>query len=166
MDRQSGSNGKTVSTVQIKISVLLVLVLAHVVLTLFFIVPGYLLIDEVIYHWASKSLEQIGGFEIWNGYTEFPSQELQHMFAAPYKGRLVSQYPYLFNILTYFDPQASDSAGARRHELILHLHRLQDHQHIPFLDLISFSYWNRNDLPGHGRLEVKFRPLPNPAPCC
>ncbi len=101
MDRRTTLNGKTVSAVQIKISVLLVLALVHVVVTLFFIVPGYLLIDEVVYHWASKSMAQTGGFELWNGYTEFPSPELHHEFAAPYKGRLVAQYPYLFTVLTY-----------------------------------------------------------------
>ncbi len=101
MDQPAALNERTVSTVQIKTSVLLVLALVFVVITLFFIVPGYLLIDEVIYHWASASLNQTGGFEIWNGYTEYPSTELAHKFAAPYKGRLVAQYPYLFTILTY-----------------------------------------------------------------
>lgn len=101
MDLPGSLNERTVSTVQIKISLLLVLGLLHVLVTLFFIVPGYLLIDEAIYHWASKYFAQTGGFEVWNGYTEFPSPELHHMFAAPYKGRLVAQYPYLFTVLSY-----------------------------------------------------------------
>ncbi|MFH1117124.1 MAG: hypothetical protein V1792_24665 [Pseudomonadota bacterium] len=101
MDQSTALNERAVSTVQIKISVLLVLALVSVILTLFFIVPGYLLIDEIIYHWASKNLSRTGWLEIWNGYAEYPSPELAHQFAAPYKGRLVAQYPYLFTILTY-----------------------------------------------------------------
>ncbi|MDQ7784795.1 MAG: hypothetical protein RDU20_18070 [Desulfomonilaceae bacterium] len=101
MNQGATINHDSVSTVRIKTYVLLVLGFVHVVVTLFFIVPGYLLIDEVIYHWASKGFVQIGGFEIWNGYEEFPSPELYHKFTAPFKGRSVSQYPYLFTVLTY-----------------------------------------------------------------
>lgn len=92
---------KKISTVQIKISVLLVLGLLHVLVTLFFTVPGYLLIDEIVYHWASRDFAQTHGFEILNGYTEFPSPEMHHHFTSPYNGRLVSQYPYLFTIISY-----------------------------------------------------------------
>jgi len=92
---------RTFSKRQIKIYLLFGLALAHVLVTLFFIVPGYLLIDEVVYHWMSLNLARGEGFEIWNGYNEFPSLELYHQFIPPRGGRLVSQYPYLFTILAY-----------------------------------------------------------------
>lgn len=88
-----------VSVRYIKISVLLALGLAHVLATLFFVVPGYLSVDEAVYHIATKSFWESGTFEIWNAYQELPSPEMHHLFFPPYKGRLVSQYPYLFSVI-------------------------------------------------------------------
>lgn len=101
MSENGQAGQRTLTKRQIKIYLLLGLGLVHVLVTLFFIVPGYLLIDEVIYHWMSLGLARGEGFEIWNGYNEFPSLELYHQFIPPRGGRLVSQYPYLFTILAY-----------------------------------------------------------------
>lgn len=99
MSQIEASETNTISAQHIKISILLALGLLHILVTLFFIVPGYLSIDEAVYHLATKSFSQTGGFEIPNGYKELPSPEMFHEFFPPNKGRLVAQYPYLFSVM-------------------------------------------------------------------
>lgn len=82
-----------------KIALLLFLGIVHVALTALYIVPGYLLIDEIIYHWSVRDLAATGSFEIWNGYEEHPSPELIHPFLSTYRGKLYTQYPEIFPIL-------------------------------------------------------------------
>ena len=86
--------------VRIKIYLLIFLGGAHLLISFLTIVPGYLSIDEAIYHWTIKDFSETGGFEIWTGYREFPSVELAHDFLRVHKGRPISQYPYLFPLLS------------------------------------------------------------------
>ncbi|MEJ2718224.1 MAG: hypothetical protein P8182_13995 [Deltaproteobacteria bacterium] len=86
-------------SVRIKISLLIFLGAAHLLISFFTIVPGYLSIDEAIYNWTIKDFSKTGGFDIWTGYREFPSVELAHDFLRVHAGRPISQYPYLFPLL-------------------------------------------------------------------
>ncbi len=90
-----------VSGVRVKIILLVLIGCAHVVITLSTIVPGYLSIDEAIYHMMAKNFSETGGQAIWNGYEEFPSKELSSRFLRPHLGKLYSQYPYLFPVLAF-----------------------------------------------------------------
>lgn len=82
-----------------KLKICFLLLAAHILISIFTIVPGYLSIDEATYHVMAKNFSESGGFEIWNGYREYPSPELESHFIFARKGRLVSQYPYLYPIL-------------------------------------------------------------------
>ncbi len=82
-----------------KFKICLLLLIAHILISLFTIIPGYLSIDEATYHVMAKNFSESGGFEIWNGYKEYPSPELESKFIFARKDRLVSQYPYLYPIL-------------------------------------------------------------------
>ena len=82
-----------------KFKICLLLLFAYILVSLFIIIPGYLSIDEVTYHMMAKNFSESGGFEIWNGYGEYPSPELETEFVFARKGRLVSKYPYLYPIL-------------------------------------------------------------------
>ncbi len=84
---------------KIKIRLLILTVVIHLLISFFTIIPGYLSIDEVTYHLATKNFSESGGFEIRNGYQEYPSLELESAFITARKGRLVSRYPYLYPIL-------------------------------------------------------------------
>lgn len=87
------------SAVRIKFYVLCLLGVLHLFMTTFAIVPGYVSIDEAIYHLMLKNFSATGGLEIWTGYREHPSPELTHDFLRIHAGRIVSQYPYLFPVL-------------------------------------------------------------------
>lgn len=82
-----------------KFKICMLLLAAHILISIFTIVPGYLSIDEATYHVMAKNFSESGGFEIWNGYREYPSTELESIFIFARNGRLVSQYPYLYPIL-------------------------------------------------------------------
>ncbi|MFH0825615.1 MAG: phospholipid carrier-dependent glycosyltransferase [Pseudomonadota bacterium] len=82
-----------------KLVILFALGAVHVAITLLVTVPGYISIDEAIYHYMMKSFAATGGLEVWTGYQEFPSWELTHRFLRIHSGRPVSQYPYLFPVV-------------------------------------------------------------------
>jgi hypothetical protein len=88
------------STEKFKIKLLFLIGVAHILISVFTIIPGYISIDEITYHRMTKSFSESGGLEIWNGYRECPSPELETRFIFARNGRLVSQYPYLFPILS------------------------------------------------------------------
>jgi hypothetical protein len=88
------------SAVRIKTALLALLLAAHILISLVVTVPGYLSIDESLYHMMSKSFSATGGLEVWTGYREFPSWELAHEYLRVHFGRPVSQYPYLFPVIT------------------------------------------------------------------
>lgn len=73
--------------------------LAHAILAALLVVPGYLAIDEVIYHWMALEVPHTGGLEVRTGYREFPSTEYAHNFLPVHDGHTVPQYPYLFPLL-------------------------------------------------------------------
>ncbi|MBW2533408.1 MAG: hypothetical protein JRI55_18095 [Deltaproteobacteria bacterium] len=82
-----------------RVAVLGILGVAHVVVSLVAVVPGYLSVDEVTFHMMVKGLAETGTFEIWNGYREFPSPELASASIVAHDGRLVGQPPYLHPLL-------------------------------------------------------------------
>jgi hypothetical protein len=83
---------------KIKTAALAMLIVIHIGLTIFTIVPGYLSIDEAIYHWQLRDLSDTGGFISWTGYREFPSVELIHNFFRIHDGRPVVQYPHIYAV--------------------------------------------------------------------
>ena len=87
------------TSTKLKIFALIVLAVAHLAASLWLVAPGYLSIDEAIYHLMLKNFAATRGFEIWTGYQEFPSWELAHQFLRVHFGRPVSQYPYLFPVV-------------------------------------------------------------------
>ena len=88
------------STEKFKTKLLFLIGVAHILISVFTIIPGYISIDEATYHSMTKSFSESGGLEIWNGYKEYPSPELETRFIFARNGRLVSQYPYLFPVLS------------------------------------------------------------------
>lgn len=93
-----GNRGK-MTTVRAKVLVLGALGLAHLLASVFAVVPGYLSIDEVTYDLMTRDLARHGSLEIHNGYEDFPSPELGSMYIRPMGGGLVAQYPYGFSFL-------------------------------------------------------------------
>ena len=83
-----------------KIKLLFLIGVAHILISVFTIIPSYISNDEMTYHMMTKSFSESGGLEIWNGYRECPSPELETTFIFARNGRLVSQYPYLFPVLS------------------------------------------------------------------
>ncbi|MBW2740377.1 MAG: phospholipid carrier-dependent glycosyltransferase [Deltaproteobacteria bacterium] len=88
------------STEKFKTKLLFLIGVAHILISVFTIIPGYMSIDEVTYHRMTKSFLESGGLEIWNGYREYPSPELETPVIFARNGRLVSSCPYLFPILS------------------------------------------------------------------
>ena len=79
---------------------LVLLISVQFTFTLFVTVPGYISVDEGTYHMMVKNFAGSGTLEIWNGYDELSSIELQaagHL--RTHNGRLISQYPYLYAVL-------------------------------------------------------------------
>lgn len=63
------------------------------------VVPGPMLIDEVVYHRMVKSFVEGHGLGLWNGYEEMASPELAALYMQPSGGRLVAQYPHGFPVV-------------------------------------------------------------------
>jgi hypothetical protein len=80
-------------------NLLLALLAVHALVSTLGVVPGYLSIDEAIYHLTTRDLVATGGFGIRTGFEVLPSQELIHPFLSLHGGRVVSPYPYLFPTL-------------------------------------------------------------------
>ena len=76
------------------------LLVAHVVLSVASLSPGYLSVDEGTYHVMVKSLADHGSLAFDNGYEEFPSLELITGSVRVHEGRLVPVTPILFAILS------------------------------------------------------------------
>ncbi len=81
--------------VQAKAVLLLVLCLASLLTTALRTAPGYVSIDELIYHQMALSMASEGSLTIWNGYSERPSEELSHHTLQERDGRLYPRYPWL-----------------------------------------------------------------------
>ncbi|MGB5891213.1 MAG: hypothetical protein WBH75_14735, partial [Thermoanaerobaculia bacterium] len=84
---------------RVKVLILVLLGLMHVFVSLYAVIPGYLSMDEPTYHMMVKNYSEGRGFEIWNGYREYPSPELASAWLVPHNGSLVSGYPYLHPLL-------------------------------------------------------------------
>jgi hypothetical protein len=93
------SRDRTVTAFKFKVAILLVLGVAHLVVTLVAVVPGYMNIDEALNHWMTKNMAYRGALDLWNGFDEFPSVELQHPFVSQHQGKLYPPYPYLYPLL-------------------------------------------------------------------
>jgi 4-amino-4-deoxy-L-arabinose transferase-like glycosyltransferase len=81
-------------------AVIVAIAVAAVLFTLFLGVPGHLTWDSGTYHLAAQSLAETGDFFIDNGYDGFPSPLLQVGQTVAPTGRLVSQYPEFYTLLT------------------------------------------------------------------
>jgi hypothetical protein len=73
---------------------------ALVLITLFIATPGYLTWDSGTYHLMVRSLYRTGAFIIQNDYEELASPLLAVGQTMVKNGRLVSQYPELYTVLT------------------------------------------------------------------
>ncbi len=63
-------------------------------------VPGYLVIDEVIYQWMTRDIASTGSVVLQTGYSETPSPELFHaLHMSVRNGSVYAQYPQLFPLL-------------------------------------------------------------------
>lgn len=86
--------------IQGKLLFLFLISVVHIYYTLSFFSPGPLSIDEGTYHLMAKSFADSYGWEIENGYREFPSEELRAAGQlVAHDGRLVSQYPCFYPVL-------------------------------------------------------------------
>jgi hypothetical protein len=90
-----------VSPLRVKEILLLLLVAAHAVWSVTTIIPGYLLIDEALYHWMSRSFSDTWGLALWTGYGEFPSVEFLHRHTRLHDGRVFAQYPHFFTVVSW-----------------------------------------------------------------
>ena len=72
------------------------LLAVHVAVSTFGVVPGYLSIDEAVYHWTTRDLVETGSLGLRTGYEELASPELTNTHTSIHGGRVVSSYPYLF----------------------------------------------------------------------
>ncbi len=93
------ANTGTASWLRFKIAALLVLILIHMLVTFLALVPGYLNVDEGIYHWMVRTYSTRGTLELWNGWADAPAREFGHRFLKVHDGKLFPQYPYLFAVL-------------------------------------------------------------------
>ena len=84
---------------------------AHVALSVAFLRPGYLSVDEGTYHLMVKSLADHGSLAFSNGYEEFPSLELITGSVRVHEGRLVPVTPILFAIVSLPFYRAAGYAG-------------------------------------------------------
>jgi 4-amino-4-deoxy-L-arabinose transferase-like glycosyltransferase len=87
---------------KVKYYILAVFLVLHLLYSLFCVIPGCLIIDDVTYSQMAKNFADSQSLEIWNGYQEFPSRELVGLGQLrAYNGRLVAQYPYFYPVLAW-----------------------------------------------------------------
>jgi len=92
---------KTLLAIKIKVCVLVLLGVVQLAATFFAVIPGYINVDEAIYHWMAKSFHQTGGLALRNGWDDAPARELAHRFIKVHNGKLYPQYPYLFPVVAW-----------------------------------------------------------------
>lgn len=79
---------------------LLLLLAGQIAITAQISVPGFLVIDEVIYEWMARDLHATGGMALQTGFAETPSPELYHALHMRVRdGNVYAQYPQLFALL-------------------------------------------------------------------
>jgi 4-amino-4-deoxy-L-arabinose transferase-like glycosyltransferase len=85
---------------RVKAALLLALLAAHTIFSIFFAAPGHYSVDEAMYHLMARDLVANGSLMLWNGYEEFPSSTLLFGFMQVQpEGTLASQYPHLSTFL-------------------------------------------------------------------
>ena len=67
----------SVLRIKVKICLLLLLGVIQIAATFFAVVPGYINVDEAIYHWMAKSFYETGGLELRNGWDDSPAREIE-----------------------------------------------------------------------------------------
>ncbi len=78
----------------------LLLILGQMAVTAKIAVPGFLVIDEVIYEWMARDLNATGGVALQTGFAQIPSPELyHHLHMRTHSGKVYAQYPQLFPLL-------------------------------------------------------------------
>jgi hypothetical protein len=87
---------------KVKYIILAIFLGLHLLYSLFLVIPGCLIIDDVTYLQMTKNFSDSYSLGIWNGYDEFPSRELVGSGQLRvHNGRLVAQYPYLYPVLSW-----------------------------------------------------------------
>jgi hypothetical protein len=87
---------------RVRLAVLGMLLLGHILFSVFAVVPGHFVSDEGIYHQMSKAFAEEQTLTLWQEYGEFPSPELRTWNHVTGKdGSLQSQYPYLHPVLAW-----------------------------------------------------------------
>lgn len=76
------------------------LVVCQLLAAFYFVRPGPLSIDEVVYHWMTKSVSQGHWLTIANGTDQRPSAELAMTFMQVSHGHVFAQYPPFFAYIT------------------------------------------------------------------
>ncbi|HEX2162722.1 MAG TPA: hypothetical protein VHM02_02115, partial [Thermoanaerobaculia bacterium] len=87
------------TALRLRLAALAGFVVVHLAVSLLAVVPGYLSVDEGTYHLMVKNLADGRPFEIWNGYDELPSPELQVGPIWERGGRLVAAPPEGFTVV-------------------------------------------------------------------
>ncbi|MBI5570093.1 MAG: phospholipid carrier-dependent glycosyltransferase [Desulfomonile tiedjei] len=87
--------------IKTKIVLLVALVAAHLAITVTTVAPGYMSIDEALYHWMAESFSRTGGLALVNGSEECASPELRYPYNTLHNGRLYPPVPYLFPVLAW-----------------------------------------------------------------
>jgi len=87
---------------RVRLAVLALLLLGHLLFSVFAVAPGHFVSDEGIYHEMSKAFADDRALTLWPEYAEFPSPELRTWNHVTGKdGSLQSQYPYLHPVLAW-----------------------------------------------------------------
>lgn len=87
---------------RMRLAVLAMLLLGHLLFSVFTVAPGHFVSDEGIYHQMSKAFAEDNTLTLWQEYGEFPSPELRTWNHVTGKdGSLQSQYPYLHPVLAW-----------------------------------------------------------------
>ena len=93
--------GSVFSATKAKVAILILFGLMHVFATVYLVIPGYLSVDETIYHWSAAGFAAHLSLDIRNGYDECPSPLLVHPFLRVHNEKLYTQYPAVFPILAF-----------------------------------------------------------------
>ncbi|MBE9557869.1 MAG: hypothetical protein IMF08_13505 [Proteobacteria bacterium] len=85
-----------------RLAILALLLLGHLLFSIFAVAPGHFVSDEGKYHQMAKAFAEDQSLTLWREYRDFPSPELRTWNHLPGKdGSLQSQYPYLHPVLAW-----------------------------------------------------------------
>lgn len=87
---------------RVRLATLALLLLGHLLFSVFAVAPGHLVSDEGKYHQMARAFAEDQSLTLWQEFREFPSPELRTWNHLPGKdGSLQSQYPYLHPVLAW-----------------------------------------------------------------